>query len=55
VDDFYTARDSILPPLPWPSIAPPFTPLLFAGKTTIAMAREVYGITDPDDEQMRLF
>jgi len=25
VDDFYAARDSILPPLPWPSIAPPFT------------------------------
>jgi len=29
VDDFYTARDSILPPLPWPSIAPPFTKWVF--------------------------
>jgi len=30
-------------------------PPLFAGKTTIAMAREVYGIVDPEDGQMRLF
>lgn len=28
---------------------------LFSGKATIAMAREVYGIADPDDWQMRLF
>ncbi|MGB3280341.1 MAG: hypothetical protein WBA92_14210, partial [Pseudorhodobacter sp.] len=26
VDDFYAARDSTKPPLPWPSIAPPLTP-----------------------------
>ena len=25
VDDFYAARDSTMPPLPWPSIAPPIT------------------------------
>jgi len=25
VDDFYAARDRTAPPLPWPSIAPPFT------------------------------
>jgi len=29
--------------------------LLFAGKATISMAREVYDITDPVDRQMRLF
>ena len=23
--DFYAARDNTMPPLPWPSIAPPFT------------------------------
>ena len=28
---------------------------LFAGKTTIAKAREVYGITDPNDKQLNLF
>lgn len=27
---------------------------LFAGATTIAMAREVYGIADPDSDQMSL-
>jgi DNA polymerase V len=26
VDDFYAARDNTMPSLPWPSIAPPFTP-----------------------------
>jgi hypothetical protein len=26
VDDFYAARDNAMPPLPWPSIAPPTTP-----------------------------
>ena len=25
MDDFYAARDNTMPPLPWPSIAPPFT------------------------------
>ncbi len=25
--DFYTARDTTMTPLPWPSIAPPFTSL----------------------------
>jgi hypothetical protein len=25
VDDFYAARDTTTAPLPWPSIAPPFT------------------------------
>ena len=25
MDDFYAARDSTIPPLPWSSIAPPFT------------------------------
>ncbi|EFO29951.1 hypothetical protein TRICHSKD4_5791 [Roseibium sp. TrichSKD4] len=25
VDDFYAARDNTMPPLPWPSIAPPIT------------------------------
>ena len=25
VDDFYAARDTTTTPLPWPSIAPPFT------------------------------
>jgi len=25
VADFYAARDNTMPPLPWPSIAPPFT------------------------------
>lgn len=29
-------------------------PPLFAGKATIAMAREVYGIADPENGQMRL-
>ena len=24
--DFYAARDNTMPPLPWPSIAPPITP-----------------------------
>ena len=28
---------------------------LFADKATIAMAREIYGIADPEDGQMRLF
>lgn len=28
---------------------------LFAGSQTIAMARQVYAIADPDDAQMRLF
>ena len=28
---------------------------LFAGKTTIAKAREVYGIADPNDKQLNLF
>ena len=28
---------------------------LFAGAATIAMAREVYGIANPQDRQMRLF
>src|SRR6056297_687244 len=28
VDDFYAARDTTTVPLPWPSIAPPFTPLV---------------------------
>jgi hypothetical protein len=28
---------------------------LFAGKATIAMAREVFGIADPEEEQMRRF
>ncbi len=28
---------------------------LFSGKATIAMAREVYGITDPDEKQKSLF
>ena len=27
MDDFYAARDSTMQPLPWPSIAPPFTRL----------------------------
>ena len=27
MDDFYAARDGTKPPLPWPSIAPPFTGL----------------------------
>ena len=27
MDDFYTARGNTMSPLPWPSIAPPFTPL----------------------------
>ena len=25
---FYAARDNTMPPLPWPSIAPPFTPTI---------------------------
>ena len=25
MDDFYAARDNTMPPLPWPSIAPPVT------------------------------
>ena len=25
MDDFYAARDTTMTPLPWPSIAPPFT------------------------------
>ncbi len=28
---------------------------LFAGKATIAMARTVYGIADPDDQQLSMF
>lgn len=28
---------------------------IFQGAKTIAMAREIYGITDPDDKQMGLF
>ena len=28
---------------------------LFAGKATIAMARAVYGISDPDDQQFSMF
>ena len=28
---------------------------LFAGQTTIAKAREVYGIPDPDNDQLSLF
>lgn len=31
------------------------TPPLFAGAATVAMAREVYGIADPTDNQMCLF
>ena len=30
-------------------------PPLFAGETTIAMARDVYGIKDPSNNQMKLF
>jgi hypothetical protein len=30
-------------------------PPLLAGAVTVTMAREVYGIADPADEQMRLF
>ena len=29
-------------------------PALYAGKATIAMARETYGIADPDNSQLRL-
>ena len=28
---------------------------LFSGKATVDMAREVYGIPDPDNDQLRLF
>ena len=28
---------------------------LFQGETTLAMARHIYGIADPDDDQMALF
>jgi hypothetical protein len=27
VDDFYAARSKFIPPLPWPTIAPPFSAL----------------------------
>lgn len=30
------------------------TPPLFAGEQTIAMAREVYGIANPNDDQLQL-
>lgn len=39
----------------WQVINHVTTPPLFAGKQTIEMAREVYGIVDPDNPQMRLF
>lgn len=38
MDDFYTARSKLIPPLPWPTFAPPFSRL-----------HELYGIeVSPD-------
>lgn len=28
---------------------------IFKGRTTVAMARQIYGIVDPDDDQLSLF
>jgi hypothetical protein len=30
VDDFYAARSGPIPPLPWPTIPPPFSHALYA-------------------------
>ena len=38
----------------WRVINHVIEPPLYAGKTTIAMARETYGIANPDDPQPRL-
>jgi hypothetical protein len=35
VADFYAARDRTTPPLPWPSIAPPFSQKSQTGRTDI--------------------
>ena len=34
VADFYAARSRIIPPLPWTSFAPPFSPDHLSGSTT---------------------
>jgi hypothetical protein len=44
VDDFYAARDNTMPPLPWPSIAPP---------TTIAETSKASGISESQISRMR--
>jgi hypothetical protein len=38
VAGFYAARSRIIPPLPWPSFAPPFSPTVFGdAKMTAAL------------------
>ncbi|MGX0904367.1 hypothetical protein ACSSV8_002955, partial [Roseovarius sp. MBR-79] len=48
VADFYAARDNTMPPLPWPSIAPPITIYLLISQRTsinpvvqVAMSRHL--------------
>ena len=43
VDDFYAARDSTVPPLPWTSIAPPFSGLILpkSKKARFSLASDV--------------
>nr|WP_306263967.1 hypothetical protein [Pararhizobium sp. IMCC3301] len=39
----------------WQVVNHVIEPPLYAGKITIAIAREIYGIADPDNPQLRLF
>jgi len=39
----------------WRTVNHVIEPPLYAGMATIAMAREIYGIVDPDNPQLRLF
>ena len=43
VADFYAARDRTTPPLPWPSIAPPFSDKLAAQRHAAEVGRRVLG------------
>ena len=40
--DFYAARDSTVPPLPWPSIAPPFSCCLARGRRRVRNMMKTY-------------
>ena len=42
--DFYTARDTTMTPLPWPSIAPPFTV-----RAAVGHAGEQFGLLEQAD------
>ena len=51
MDDFYAARSSSMPPLPWPSFSPPFSiwPVAWQSRQQAenAVARYIYGFYNP--------